>query len=115
MSPKLERIIRKNNAIFLIYSQKRYKMANNNSTTRRGNYICKVGDLDIYQKTIHETSGKGKSDVTNLKIKSRELSIYHAKKLVLGGFKTKDLAIEKATEIMEGGIKAIKDLKKGKK
>ncbi len=90
-------------------------MANNNSTTRRGNYICKVGDLDIYQKTTHETSGKGKSDVTNLKIVSRILSIYHAKKLLIGGFKTKDLAVAKATEIMDGGMKAVNNLKKGKK
>jgi hypothetical protein len=89
-------------------------MASSNSTTKRGNYICKVGFLDIYQKTTFEAAGKGKNDVTNLKIKSRELAIYHAKKLIAGGFKSKDLAVAKANEIMEGGIDAVNDLK-GKK
>jgi hypothetical protein len=90
-------------------------MANNNSTTKFGSYICKVGGLlDIYQKTTYEANAKGKAGAKTLKIKSRELSIYHAKKRIAGGFKGKEEAVKKALEILEGGMEMINSLK-GKK
>ncbi len=83
-------------------------MANNNKSSKYGSYICKVGELlDIYQKTVYDES-KGKK---NLKIKSREVSIYHAKKKLVGGFKDKDSAVKAALEILEGGMKKVNSLK----
>ncbi len=77
-------------------------MANNNSTSKKGSYICKVGHLDIYQKTTYEAQGKGKANAKALKIKSRELIIFHGKNLLIGGFKGKPEAVAKAIELMEG-------------
>lgn len=90
-------------------------MANTNNTTKKGSYICKVGDLDIYQKTTYEAAGKGKNEAKNLKIKSRELAIYHAKSLVANGFKSKDAAVAKALELMNEGIDTIRGLRKSTK
>jgi hypothetical protein len=90
-------------------------MANNNSTSKFGSYICKVGGLlDIYQKTVYEPNNAGQAGAKTLKIKSRELSIYHAKKRLAGGFKGKEAAVKFAEEILEGGMEKIKSLKGAK-
>ncbi len=91
-------------------------MAVNNNSTKFGSYICKVGGiLDIYQKTTYEANkALGKAAQKTLKIKNRELAIYHAKKSLAGGFKNKDEAIKMAEEILAGGMEKIKSLK-GKK
>jgi len=64
----------------------------------RGRYICKVGFYDIYakdsMKSNKERSGKPQVSAT-------EYNVYHAKRLKEKGFKTKDLAVAKATEMME--------------
>lgn len=66
--------------------------------TDKGRYICKVGFYDIYAKDSMRTSKErgGKPQVS-----STEYNILHAKKLKEKGFKTKDLAVSKATEMME--------------
>ena len=66
--------------------------------TTKGRYICKVGFYDIYASdSMRKKAGRG-----NLtEVASTVYNIYHAKKLVDKGFKTKDLAVVKATEMME--------------
>jgi hypothetical protein len=61
----------------------------------KGRYICKVGFYDIYAKD------QMKSGRESHQVKSTEYLIYHSKKLTDKGFKTKDLAVAKATEMME--------------
>lgn len=61
----------------------------------RGRYICKVGFYDIYAKD------QMKSGRESHQVKNTEYVIYHSKSLKEKGFKTKDLAVAKATEMME--------------
>ena len=61
----------------------------------KGRYICKVGFYDIYAKDMM------KSGRESHQVKSTEYVIYHSRKIVDKGFKTKDLAVSKATELME--------------
>jgi hypothetical protein len=61
----------------------------------RGRYICKVGFYDIYAKD------QMKSGRESHQVKNTEYVIYHSKTLKEKGFKTKDLAVAKATEMME--------------
>lgn len=60
----------------------------------KGRYICKVGFYDIYAKDMM------KSGRESHQVKSTEYVIYHSRKIVDKGFKTKDLAVAKATELM---------------
>jgi hypothetical protein len=64
----------------------------------KGRYICKVGFYDIYAKDTMRVSKErsGKPQVA-----STDYVIYHSKKMMEKGFKTKDLAVAKATEMME--------------
>ena len=64
----------------------------------KGRYICKVGFYDIYAKDTMKVSKErgGKPQVA-----STDYVIYHSKKMMEKGFKTKDLAVAKATEMME--------------
>lgn len=61
----------------------------------KGRYICKVGFYDIYAKDSM------KSGRESHQVKNTEYVIYHSKSLKEKGFKTKDLAVAKATEMME--------------
>ena len=61
----------------------------------KGRYICKTGFYDIYAKDSM------KSGRESHQVKSTEYVIYHSKKMIEKGFKTKDLAVTKATELME--------------
>lgn len=62
----------------------------------KGRYICKVGFYDIYASdTMRKKQGRGNL----MEVASTVYNIYHAKRLVDKGFKTKDTAIEKALEI----------------
>ena len=66
--------------------------------TTKGRYICKVGFYDIYASdTMRKKVGRG-----NLtEVASTMYQILHGKKIKERGFKTKDLAVVKATEMME--------------
>lgn len=64
----------------------------------KGRYICKVGFYDIYAKDTVKTS---KERGSKPQISATEYQIYHAKKLKEKGFKTKDLAVTKATEMLQ--------------
>jgi len=61
----------------------------------KGRYICKTGFYDIYAKDSM------KSGRESHQVKSTEYVIYHSKKIIEKGFKTKDLAVAKATQLME--------------
>ena len=64
----------------------------------KGRYICKIGFYDIYAKDTMKKSAErgGKPQVS-----ATDYQIYHSKSLKERGFKTKDLAVVKATEMME--------------
>lgn len=66
--------------------------------TEKGRYICKVGFYDIYAKDSMKPNKErgGKPQVA-----STVYNVFHSKKMVEKGFKTKDLAVAKATEMME--------------
>jgi hypothetical protein len=61
----------------------------------RGRYICKVGFYDIYAKDSM------KSGRESHQIKGTEYQVYHSKKLIETGLKTKELAVAKANELLE--------------
>jgi hypothetical protein len=64
----------------------------------KGRYICKVGFYDIYAKDSMKKSAErgGKPQVA-----STVYNVLHSKKIMEKGFKTKDMAVAKATEMME--------------
>ena len=64
----------------------------------KGRYICKVGFYDIYAK---DTMRASKERSGKPQVASTDYVIYHSKKIIEKGFKTKDLAVDKATELME--------------
>lgn len=62
----------------------------------KGRYICKVGYYDVYAKdSMRSIKGGDKKEVS-----STEYVLYHSKKLIEKGMKTKDLAISKAKELL---------------
>ena len=64
---------------------------------QKGRYICKVGFYDVYAKdSMRKSSGRGEK----MEVSTTEYVLYHSKKLVEKGMKTKDLAIAKAKEIL---------------
>lgn len=66
----------------------------------KGRYMTKVGFYDIYAKDSYRPKKDGASKHMGPEVASTDYIIYHAKKIVSKGFKTKDLAIEKASEMM---------------
>ena len=67
----------------------------------KGRYICKVGHFDIYAKDSLKPAKTTKYKWAKGEVKSTEYLVYHSKKIVDKGFKTKDLAVTKASELME--------------
>ena len=67
----------------------------------KGRYICKVGYFDVYAKDTLKPAKTSKYKWVKGEIKSTEYVLYHSKKVVEKGFKTKDLAMVKANEMME--------------
>lgn len=61
----------------------------------KGRYICKVGFYDIYAKDSLKTGKNGKQMVS-----ATEYQVYHSKKMVEKGLKTKEMAVSKATELL---------------
>jgi len=63
----------------------------------KGRYISKVGHYDIYAKdSMRSIKGGTKKEVS-----ATDYVLYHSKKLIASGMKTKDLAVNKANELME--------------
>ena len=66
----------------------------------KGRYICKVGFYDIYAKDSLKPKKESKYRFVKGEVKSTVYNIVHAKKLKEGNFKTKDMAVTKAIELL---------------
>ena len=63
----------------------------------KGRYICKVGFLDVYAAdAMRKQAGRGDKK----EVGSTTYQIVHGKNIKERGFKTKELAVYKATEMM---------------
>jgi len=63
----------------------------------KGRYICKVGFLDVYAAdAMRKQAGRGDKK----EVASTTYQIVHGKNIKERGFKTKELAVYKATEMM---------------
>ena len=70
----------------------------------KGRYICKVGFYDIYAKDTLKPKKESKFKWLKGDVKSTEYVVYHSKKAIEKGLKTKDMAVIKAVELL--GTKA---------
>lgn len=67
---------------------------------QKGRYICKVGFYDIYAKDSYKPKKQSKFKYAIPDVASTVYNVYHSKKMVEKGFKTKDMAIERAIELL---------------
>jgi len=72
---------------------------------QKGRYICKVGFYDIYAKDSFKPKKDSKFKYLKPDVASTVYNVYHAKKLVEKGYKTKDQAVEMAKSLL--GDKAL--------
>lgn len=72
---------------------------------QKGRYICKVGFYDIYAKDSFKPKKESKFNFTKPDVASTVYNVYHAKKLVEKGYKTKDQAVDVAKNLL--GNKAL--------
>ena len=70
----------------------------------KGRYICKVGHFDIYAKDSLKRAKPSKFKWVKGEVNSTEYVIYHSKKVKETGFKTKELAVDKASELIKKHI-----------
>jgi hypothetical protein len=63
---------------------------------KKGRYICKVGFYDVYAKDTMRAKKNRRPGSTEMEVGSTAYEIYHSKKLIEKGFKTKDEAVEMA-------------------
>jgi hypothetical protein len=66
----------------------------------KGRYMTKVGFYDIYAKYTYRPKKDGASKYDSPEVASTDFVIYHSKKMVQKGLKTKDIAITKAKELL---------------
>ena len=71
----------------------------------KGRYICKVGFYDVYAKDTFKPKKESKFKYAKPDVASTVYNIYHAKKLVEKGYKTKNEAVEMAKFLL--GEKAV--------
>lgn len=67
---------------------------------RKGRYICKVGYLDVYAKDTLKPKKDSKFKFNKADVASTVYDIYHSKKLIDKGHKTKDVAVQRAIELL---------------
>jgi hypothetical protein len=67
---------------------------------QKGRYICKVGFYDIYAKDSFKPKKESKFKFTKPDVASTVYNVYHAKKLVEKGYKTKDEAVDVAKSLL---------------
>jgi len=63
---------------------------------QKGRYICKVGFYDVYAKDSMKPKKDRRPGSTETVVASTVYNLYHAKKLVENGYKTKDQVVEMA-------------------
>ena len=66
----------------------------------KGRYICKVGFYDIYAKDTLKPRKESKFKWIKGEVKSTDYVVYHSKKVIEKGLKTKDMAVTKAIELL---------------
>ena len=66
----------------------------------KGRYICKVGFYDIYAKDTMKPKKESKYKFTKGDVKTTDYVVYHAKKIIEKGLKTKDMAVSKAIDLL---------------
>ena len=66
----------------------------------KGRYICKVGFYDIYAKDTLKPKKESKFKWLKGEVKSTDYVVYHSKKVIEKGLKTKDMAVTKAIELL---------------
>ncbi len=75
----------------------------------KGRYITKVGFYDIYAKDTHKkTKLRGKN--AQPQVESIVYNLYHGKKLSEVNIKSKELAVEKAKELLGEKYKSVYSL-----
>ncbi len=74
-------------------------MARKTKKETLGNYITKIGYMDVYQKFTNDRKGKAQSS---------EYRIVHAKNVIKGGIKNIAMAKDIAKEFIENGVKYVK-------
>jgi hypothetical protein len=67
---------------------------------QKGRYICKVGFYDIYAKDSFKAKKDSKFKYLKPDVASTVYNVYHAKKLVEKGYKTKDQAVDVAKSLL---------------
>jgi hypothetical protein len=67
---------------------------------QKGRYICKVGFYDIYAKDSFKPKKDSKFKYLKPDVASTVYNVYHAKKLVEKGYKTKDQAVDMAKSLL---------------
>ena len=72
---------------------------------QKGRYICKVGFYDLYAIDTMKPKKDRRPGSTETEVGSPVYNIYHAKKLVEKGYKTKNEAVEMAKFLL--GEKAV--------
>ena len=80
-------------------------MSKNKNKQKYGNYIKKVGYLDIRQKLILPSTKKGYQGQIHVTPGSTEVFIYHGKHIMTGSFKSIMAATAEAEKMMAEGIK----------
>ena len=72
---------------------------------QKGRYICKVGFYDVYAKDTMKPKKDRRPGSSEVEVGSTAYNIYHAKKMVEKGYKTKNEAVEMAKFLL--GEKAV--------
>lgn len=70
-----------------------------------GNYICKIGYLDIRQSIVMPRKRKLNNGEIQTMPGSVEVNVYHGKNKVSGPFKSHKIAIDSAEELIGRGYK----------
>jgi hypothetical protein len=73
----------------------------------KGRYICKVGHLDVYANDSMRPKKNRRASSTEVEVGSTAYNLYHSKRLVEKGMKTKDEAITKALEVLGEKYRAV--------
>jgi len=66
----------------------------------KGRYICKVGFYDIYAKDSLKPAKSSKYKWVVGEVKDTEYVVYHSKKIIEKGLKTKEIAVTKANNLL---------------
>jgi hypothetical protein len=66
----------------------------------KGRYICKVGFYDIYANDTMKSKKESKYKFVKSDVKTTDYVVYHAKKIIEKGLKTKDMAVSKAIDLL---------------